>query len=291
MPETNWTLTGNAEVNPAENFLGTTSQQPLVIRTNGVEIMRITAGRSIQVNGFRRLAGNVGIGTPEPDAKLHVSSGSHFNSPQAKLVQTIPAEFARLRFVSFKSDPVNPENKVPFPAWDIASGQGVLNFFVPDAGNVLSLSGNGTATVRILEITGGNDITEHFPVDGDKTDIEPGTVMIIDEGRPGSLKISDRAYDRKVAGVVSGGGGMNAGLALGGADESGTQVALAGRVYCKAEAFSSAIETGCMLTTSNIPGHAMRAANLETCHGAILGKAMTPLEAGRGLVLALVNLQ
>ena len=36
-----WDLSGNSGTNPASNFLGTTDNQPLVIRTNGAEAMRI----------------------------------------------------------------------------------------------------------------------------------------------------------------------------------------------------------------------------------------------------------
>jgi hypothetical protein len=37
-----WDLTGNNGTNPANNFLGTTDQQPLVIRTNNTERLRLT---------------------------------------------------------------------------------------------------------------------------------------------------------------------------------------------------------------------------------------------------------
>jgi hypothetical protein len=46
-----------------------------------------------------------------------------------------------------------------------------------------------------------------------------------------------------------------------------------------------------MLTTSSVPGHAIKATDRERSHGTILGKAMEPLKEGRGLVLTLVNLQ
>jgi hypothetical protein len=59
-----WLLTGNAGTNPATNFLGTTDAQPLVIRTNNTEQMRVTE------------TGNVGIGTTAPGAKLHVHGGT-----------------------------------------------------------------------------------------------------------------------------------------------------------------------------------------------------------------------
>ena len=39
------------------------------------------------------------------------------------------------------------------------------------------------------------------------------------------------------------------------------------------------------------PGHAMKATDRARATGAIIGKAMTPLAEGRGLVLVVVNLQ
>jgi hypothetical protein len=59
-----WALTGNSGTNPAVNFLGTTDAQPLVIRTNNTERMRVTA------------TGNVGIGTANPTERLQVSDGN-----------------------------------------------------------------------------------------------------------------------------------------------------------------------------------------------------------------------
>jgi hypothetical protein len=60
---TAWALTGNDGTNPAVNFLGTRDAQPLVIRTDNTERVRITA------------AGDVGIGTSTPGARLHVEDG------------------------------------------------------------------------------------------------------------------------------------------------------------------------------------------------------------------------
>jgi len=46
-----------------------------------------------------------------------------------------------------------------------------------------------------------------------------------------------------------------------------------------------------VLTTSDVSGHAMKVTDYQRAQGAILGKAMSRLEAGRGLVLVLVTLQ
>jgi hypothetical protein len=68
-------------------------------------------------------------------------------------------------------------------------------------------------------------------------------------------------------------------------------VALTGRVYCLADASEAPIEPGDLLTTSDMPGHAMKVRDYECAQGAVIGKAMTSLEEGQGLVLVLVNLQ
>lgn len=46
-----WLTTGNSATNPATNFVGTTDNQPLVIRTNNTEKMRILANGDIWVDG------------------------------------------------------------------------------------------------------------------------------------------------------------------------------------------------------------------------------------------------
>jgi len=151
----------------------------------------------------------------------------------------------------------------------------------------------GTVRTRALEITGGADLAEQFAMDADEA-TAPGTVVAIDPTNAGQLRIADSAYDRTVAGVISGAGGTRAGLVM---RQSGTiadgrvNVALSGRVYCWADAAFGAIAAGDLLTTSDTPGHAMRVSDHEAAQGAVLGKAMTPLEWGRGLVLLLVTLQ
>ncbi|NUO79530.1 hypothetical protein HUU05_05590 [candidate division KSB1 bacterium] len=154
-----------------------------------------------------------------------------------------------------------------------------------------SIHVNGTTTTKILTITGGADLAEPFPMS--QANIPAGAVVVIDEDNPGKLKLCEKAYDTRVAGVISGAAGVRAGLTMKqeGALEEGRDVALTGRVYALATTVNGAIAPGDLLTTSAQPGHAMKATDRSLSHGAILGKAMTRLAAGKGLVLVLVNLQ
>ncbi len=142
----------------------------------------------------------------------------------------------------------------------------------------------------------GSDCAEEFEVTrpaSSTTKVEPGTVMVLD-GR-GSLRRSRRAYDRKVAGVVSGAGEYRAGVVLG-REEGRTRrsrmpIALVGKTYCKVDARYSPIAVGDLLTTSPTPGHAMKARDQRRAFGAVIGKAMRPLSRGRGLIPILIALQ
>ena len=159
-------------------------------------------------------------------------------------------------------------------------------------------NGEGRITTQVLQITGGSDLSEQFEVNEAARDsnarIEPGMVVSIDAEKPGELKLATEAYDRGVAGVLSGAGGVKPGMLMG---QSGSlangkyAVALTGRVYCQVDASYGAIQPGDLLTTSGTTGHAMRVADHGRATGAIIGKAMTSLKSGKGLVLVLVSLQ
>ena len=93
--------------------------------------------------------------------------------------------------------------------------------------------------------------------------------------------------------IISGAGGITPGIKLQqtGVVEGSQNVALTGRVYVLADASRGSIRPGDLLTTSETPGHAMKATDPARTQGAILGKAMSGLDRGRGLVLVLVTLQ
>jgi len=162
-------------------------------------------------------------------------------------------------------------------------------------GLALRATGNaqidGTMTVNVLEILGGADLAERFLF---SETAEPGTVVAIDPDQPGRMEISAEAYNRRVAGVISGANALAAGVVLG--DEPGHEhnlpVALSGRVWVKCDTREAGVKAGDFLTTSDLAGYAMPAIDKERAEGAIIGKAMTELAQGEsGMVLVLVNLQ
>jgi hypothetical protein len=151
---------------------------------------------------------------------------------------------------------------------------------------------DGVSRANIVQIDGGADLAEPFVIIGE-SEIVPGMVTAIDPDYPGQLRLASQPYDRMVSGCISGAGGLQAGLVM----HNGAQpeahsypVALSGRVYCLADASYGAIHPGDLLTTSATPGHAMLVQNYDQSQGAILGKAMSSLEEGLGLVLILVTL-
>jgi hypothetical protein len=175
---------------------------------------------------------------------------------------------------------------------NIGNGYGVYGLSAAGAGVVgQSTTGYAGYFIGKVGITGA-DLAERFAATDDQP-IEPGTVVVIDEDQPGKIRTSIRAYDNQVIGIISGAGGIDPALILhqDGALEGDLVVAIAGRVNCKAEADSAPIKPGDLLTTSSVPGRCMKVTDRDQAYGAVIGKALTGLDKGEGLVLVLVNLQ
>jgi hypothetical protein len=149
---------------------------------------------------------------------------------------------------------------------------------------------DGQLSASVVEIRGA-DLAEGYRVSG--KDVKPGMVVRIDPHNPGNMIVSSRAYDNTVAGVISGAGTLHAGIVLGKSETNELlhPIALAGRVYCYVDTTNGPVKPGDLLTTSIIPGNATKATSRRKGQGAILGKAMSSLEKGSGLVLVLVSLQ
>jgi hypothetical protein len=146
-----------------------------------------------------------------------------------------------------------------------------------------------------VEVTGdlrltNADCAEDFDI-ADADAVDAGTVMVL--GGEGMLYESNRPYDKRVAGVVSGASAYKPAIVLdaqpGRPDRK--PVALLGKAYCKVDARYAAIEIGDLLTTSASPGHAMKACDPLRAFGAVIGKALRPLAEGQGLIPILIALQ
>ncbi|HVO73309.1 MAG TPA: hypothetical protein VMT35_04755 [Ignavibacteriaceae bacterium] len=241
--------------------------------------------------------GNMGIGSSQPVSKFEVVAQDAIAAIGYQpfiSIKDANAGYARsvIQGVAgsmnlFTESYLNGSNPTAFLHLDNNGNIGIGN---PNPQNKLDV--NGTVSTKVLAITGGSDLAEPFDV-SNKESIEPGTVMSIDENNPGKLIISNKEYDNKVAGIVSGAGGIKPGITLhqDGVLEGSTLIAISGRVYCKAEALTNPIQVGDLLTTSSIPGYAMKVSGRENCQGTIIGKSMGSLKEGKGLVLVLVNLQ
>lgn len=237
--------------------------------TSNIDLqLRTKRGNTIKDVMTLTSEGNVGIGTTGPASRLDVR------------------EFGSESLVSMTQFGTGPGVNITLTS----QSNGNRALVVQNASSsVPALEVIGTTRTDVLEIAGA-DVAEKFPV---SEEVKPGMVVAIDRDHPGMLCLARGAYNSRVAGVVSGAGDLPTGAVLGNlpGSEDAPPIALSGRVWVYCDATDQPIKPGDLLTTSDSPGHAMKAGDAARAHGAVLGKAMTPLDKGQGLVLVLVSLQ
>jgi hypothetical protein len=159
-------------------------------------------------------------------------------------------------------------------------------------GRMSMFNGKGQEAIRLDAAAGdimlmNADCAEEFDIA--VPDAQHGTVMVLTDD--GGLAPSSQPYDTRVTGVVSGAGAFRPGLVLDRrtTDRPRVAVALMGKVYCWLDATREAIGIGDLLTTADVPGHAMKVTDPSRAIGALIGKALAPLAAGRQLIPILVT--
>ncbi|MEJ7683426.1 MAG: hypothetical protein WKG06_37325 [Segetibacter sp.] len=277
-----------------------------VVNSSGT--LQITAQDALQIIGFQPFLtladSNSGfararIQNANGDINFFTEASFATGIPPMKVVNSsgtvqITAQDA-LQIIGFQPFLTLADSNSGFARARIQNANGDINFFteasfatgIPPM-KIVNGSGNVEVTGDI--ILHGADCAEDFDVLAGET-VEPGTVMVIDQD--GALKQSEKAYDKRVAGVISGAGDFRPGIILDKqpAESNRKPIALVGKVYCKVDAQDSPIEIGDLLTTSSTLGYAMRANDPFKAFGAVIGKALQPLEAGQGLIPILIALQ
>ncbi|MBV9154677.1 MAG: hypothetical protein JO097_00310 [Acidobacteriaceae bacterium] len=289
------------------------------IGVNGVDAIRRDANNAyIFPFGTNTTRNNVVIGGgPGGNTSLQVSGNAWVNGNVA-LALDAPGQFGPAVTLTNTGGGANTTVAIDFYTFDPGEGAGPMHDTTPTAeiaaidmgnfANDIVFRGNqpGGANQALQErmritstgnivvpgdiLLTGADCAEQFDVSSPEPP-DPGTVVVIDDG--GALRESCHAYDKKVAGVVSGAGDYRHGVLLdqGSGSEHRVPVALMGKVYCKVDAQYAPVEVGDLLTTSATPGHAMKATEAARAFGSVIGKALLPLAGGKGLIPILIALQ
>ncbi len=149
----------------------------------------------------------------------------------------------------------------------------------------MRLDGDGNLHVRGTVSGGGADFAEML---AGESGLEPGDVLAI--GTDGSLVKSSEPGQTTVVGVFSTQPGFLGG-ASDGEDHAGkVPLAVVGIVPVKATAENGPIRPGDRLIASATRGRAMRT-SAEPVVGSVIGKALSPLASGTGVVQMLVLVQ
>jgi hypothetical protein len=163
--------------------------------------------------------------------------------------------------------------------------------YVASAGGQMNSSGGNNPgqfvfSAGLVTAFGAYDVAEDYPTRDQQ--VQPGDVVSLDVNEYGMVNRSKTPYDTRMVGVYS----ERPGLRLTQKDSTingGTAIpiALVGRVPVRVSTEGGSIEPGDSLTTSSVPGIAMKA----TRAGMVLGRAMEPFNGeGIGKILTFVNM-
>jgi len=263
--------------------------------------------------------GKVGIETTTPDETLHVvgmvkaqgdaGSGTVQISNNAgdnvwNLNAKTPANGGwKLRDASNNID-----------IFTVESNSSANSLYIDNAGEVGIMTNNPTRTLFVQGTIGCSDthtgltkgiydIAEIIPI---ADEVEEGEVLVLDPTKVREVRESFKPYDPLIVGVVSSESdeARSRGIFfLGDKDEAEkltgkkhAYMCVTGQVEVKVCLENGPIAQGDLLTSSSLPGHAMKAVDRDKAFGAIIGKALESFDGGaegqdRGKIIILVTLQ
>jgi hypothetical protein len=139
----------------------------------------------------------------------------------------------------------------------------------------------------------GGDYAESIDVKGERTQYEPGDVMVIDPANPGHFLKSSEPYSTLVAGIYSTKPGFVGRRQTSDPKTATSEIpmAMVGIVPTKVSAENGPIKVGDLLVTSSTLGYVMKGTDRSLMTGAVVGKALGKLDFGTGVVEVLVTLQ
>src|SRR5882724_504242 len=261
-----------------------------------LQARHLTTGNTAYNLLLQPLGGKVGIGTISPQTKLDVAGLA-----QAQGVSLNNGSYAgdlywgNYSYAHWYMTGADFSSSVRFQTWDGSSysdkvtfqNNGNVGIGTPSPGYTLDVNGtiNSSSTITANNIVAKyQDVAEWVP---SSQQLPTGTVVVLDATKSNQVTSSTVSYDTRVAGVVS----AQPGIALGEKSDTKVLVATTGRVRIKVDASKGAIHIGDLLVTSDIPGVAMKSVpvNLGGVQfhrpGTLIGKALEPLEKGKGEIL------
>jgi hypothetical protein len=282
------------------------------ISFEGNAVMGDTFGRfSAAVQGFAHNGGtgvqaiSVGAednGITEPQTAIglfaHASAFQGFGGAVAIVGQVsdlcvdpgpTPDPLPRCAGARFRSD----SGRAPAAIFQAGTASGAVgDIMVGETGSsrVFRVDGAGNIFAAKYNV-GGADFAESLPPAQQDARYEPGDLLVIGAADM-SVEPSSAPYSTRVAGIYSTKPGVVASTHSMDDPRLATEipVAVVGVVPCKVTAENGPIRSGDLLVSSSLPGHAMRATDRSKMLGAVVGKALQPLNANSGVIQVLITL-
>jgi hypothetical protein len=149
----------------------------------------------------------------------------------------------------------------------------------------------GTQTMPWTGVLCGGDYAEAVNAKGSRKAYEPGDVLVIGDGDQGEVEKSAEPYSTMVAGIFATKPGVIGRRQSLLKESEEIPMAMVGIVPTKVTTENGPIHRGDLLVTSSTTGYAMKGTDRSRLVGAVIGKAMGPLENGTGVIEVLVTLQ